>query len=198
MTWRLTGTYYAACSCNVGCPCILGELEADRGWCSGGFVFNIQGGNVNGTNVGGTKAAVIGDWPSGFLAGNGTGRMYFDPGISQEQRSTLESVLSGQQGGLFELLATLVPNFLPAKEASINIQTDEEATTRIKVGDFGAFVIRPLRGPEGDFTRLLHGATALVEDAILAKGTGSRWQDPEMRQWESWGHADQADFDWSA
>ena len=76
MAWRITGTYYAPCSCNVGCPCTLGELEADRGWCSGTLVFDIQGGNVDGTNVGGTKVAVVGDWPSGFLAGNGTSRLY--------------------------------------------------------------------------------------------------------------------------
>lgn len=58
-------TYYAPCSCNVGCPCTLGRLEAGRGWCSGTLVFDIQGGNVDGTDVGGTKVAVVGDWPSG-------------------------------------------------------------------------------------------------------------------------------------
>ncbi len=198
MAWRLTGTYYAPCSCNVGCPCTLGEMEGDRGWCSGSLVFDIQGGNVDGTNVGGAKAAFVGDWPSGFLAGNGTGRIYFDSGVSQEQRSALESVFSGQQGGVFEILSSLIVDVLPTKEAPINIQTDEEGTTRIRVGDFGAFVVQPLRGPEGDFTRLLHGAAAFRDDIILAKGTGSRWQDPEMRQWESGGHAEQADFDWSA
>ncbi len=198
MAWRLTGTYYAPCSCNVGCPCLLGEMEGDRGWCSGSLVFDIRAGNVDGTDVGGTKVAVVGDWPSGFLAGNGTGRMYFDPGISQEQRSALEPVLSGQQGGVFEILSSLITELLPPKEAPIDIQTDEEATTRIRVGDFGGLVVVPLRGPEGDFTRLLHGAAAFREDTILAKGTGTRWQDPEMRQWESGGHAEFSEFDWSA
>jgi hypothetical protein len=198
MAWRLTGTYYSSCSCNVGCPCIFGEMEGDQGWCSGTLVFDVRAGDVDGTDVSGTKVVLTGDFPSGFLAGNGKGRIYFDPGVSQEQRSALEPVFSGRQGGIFELLGTLVPDFLPAKEAPISIQTDEQATTRIKVGDFGAFVVQPLRGPEGDFTRLLHGSAAFRDDIILAKGTGSRWQDPEMRQWESGGHAEQADFDWSA
>ena len=197
MAWRLTGTYYTPCSCNVGCPCLLGEMEGDRGWCSGALVFDVRGGSVDGTDVGGTKVALAADWPSGFLAGNGTGRLYFDPEVSQEQRNALGSVLSGEQGGVFEILSSLVPDILPAREASIEIQTDEEETTRIKVGDFGALVVQPLRGPEGDFTRLLHGAASFRDDIILARGTGSRWQDPEMRQWESGGHAEQADFDWS-
>ncbi len=198
MAWRLTGTYYGPCSCKVGCPCALGEVEADQGWCSGNLVFDIRSGNVNGTDVNGTKASMATEFPSGFLAGNGTGRLYFDPEVSQEQRSALESVLRGQQGGVFEMLSTLMPNFLPSKEAPINIQTDEQETTRIKVGDFGAFVVEPLRGPEGDFTRLLHGAAAFRDDIILARGTGSRFDDPEMREWESWGHAERGDFDWSA
>ncbi len=198
MAWRITGTYYAPCSCNVGCPCILGEMEGDRGWCSGALIFDIQGGNVDGTDVGGTKVAFVGDWPSGFLAGNGTGRIYFDPEVSQEQRSALESVLSGQQGGVFEILSSLVVDVLPTRETPIEIQTDGEETTRIRVGDFGAFVVQPLRGPEGDFTRLLHGAAAFRDDIILARGTGSRFHDPEMREWESGGHAERGDFDWSA
>jgi hypothetical protein len=198
MAWRLTGTYYHPCSCDVGCPCILGEMEGDRGWCSGALLFDIRGGEVDGTDVSGTKAAFVGDWPSGFLSGNGTGRLYFDPGVSQEQRSALEPIFSGQKGGVFEILGTLVPNFLPSKEAPISIRADEEGTTRIKVGDIAGIVVTPLRGPQGDFTRQLHSAAAFGDDIILARGTGSRWQDPEMRQWESGGHAERGDFDWSA
>ena len=51
-------------SCNVGCPCILGEMEGDRGWCSGALIFDVQGG----TDVGGTKVAFVGDWPSGAIS----------------------------------------------------------------------------------------------------------------------------------
>lgn len=92
-----------------------------RGWCSGALILDIQGGNVDGTDVGGTKVAFVGDWPSGFLAGNGTGRIYFDPEVSQEQRSALESVLSGQQGGVFEILSSLIVDVLPTRETPIEI-----------------------------------------------------------------------------
>jgi hypothetical protein len=83
--------------------------------------------------VGGTKVALAGDWPAGFLAGNGTGRLYFDKDVSQEQRSALESVLCSQQGGIFELFGALIPDVLPIKEVPINIQPGEDAT-RIKWG----------------------------------------------------------------
>jgi hypothetical protein len=197
MAWRLTGTYYAPCSCDVGCPCNFGELEADRGWCSAAFIMDVRGGEVDGTDVSGTKVAMVADWPSGFLAGNGTGRLYFDPEVSQEQRSALEAVFSGQQGGVFELLGALVSEFRPSKEASITLLAGEDAT-RAKVGDFGAIMVEPLRDPEGNITTLRHGPAAIVEDQVMAKGTGSSWRDPEMREWTSGGHAEQGDFDWSA
>jgi hypothetical protein len=197
MAWRMTGTYYLPCSCNVGCPCDFGEMEADRGWCSAALIFDIRNGEVDGTDVSDTNVALAADFPSGYLAGNGTGRLYFDPASSHEQRNALESVFSGQQGGVFEMLGALIPDMLPSREAPINIQGGEEAT-RIKVGDFGGLVVAPLRDPEGNITTVRHGAGALVEDTVFAKGTGSSWRDPEMREWSSGGHAEQGDFNWRA
>lgn len=197
MAWHITGTDLGPCSCNVGCPCILGEMEADRGWCSAVRLYDIRGGNVDGIDVGGTKVALVADWPSGFLAGNGTGRLYFDPSTSQEQRDALEAVFTGQRGGVFEVIGALVPNILPSKEATITIQVDEEGTARAAVEDVGAVVVKPLRGPQGDFTRLLHGTAAFRDDLILADGRGTRFHDPELREWESGGHGERVDFDWS-
>jgi hypothetical protein len=197
MAWHITGTDLGPCSCDVGCPCILGEMEGDRGWCSAVRLYDIQRGDIDGIDVSGTKVALVADWPSGFLAGNGTGRLYFDLDVSQEQRGALEVVLTGQRGGVFEVIAALVPNFLPSAEAPINIVLGEEET-RATVGEVGEVVVKPLRGPQGDFTRLLHGAAAFRDDLILADGRGTHFHDPELREWESGGHGERVDFDWSA
>lgn len=197
MAWKIAGTYYGPCSCKVSCPCELGEMEGDNGWCSGTLVFDIQRGTVDGTDVSGAKVVLAADWPSGFLGGNGTGRLYIDPSVSQQQRAALEPVLGGKSGGVFEVIGTLVPNILPIKEARITIQAGQEET-HITVGDVGELVIKPLRGATGEYTRLLHGSATFRDDVILARGTGSRWHDPDLRQWESGGHAEQADFEWSA
>jgi hypothetical protein len=171
-------------------------MEGDRGWCSAVRLYDIQSGEIDGLDVSGTKVALIADWPSGFLAGNGTGRLYFDPGVSQEQREALEALITGQRGGVFEVIGALVPNFLPSQEAPINIEAGDEET-RATVGDIGEVMVKPLRGPQGDVTRLLHGAAAFRDDLVLADGTGTRFHDPEMREWESGGHGERVDFDWS-
>jgi hypothetical protein len=196
MTWHMQGHYYAPCSCKVGCPCLLGELEADQGWCSACLVFDIDRGEVDGVDVSGTKGALLGDWPGGFLSGNGTGRMYFDPSDSQEQRDALESVFEGKKGGAFEIIAGLLSNTLPTETASITIERNGDAA-RVTVGDVVDISVTDLKGPTGELTRVLHGAAAFRENIILGKSSG-RSRVPEMRAWEAGGHGEREDFDFSA
>jgi hypothetical protein len=195
----MTGTYYAPCSCNVGCPCLLGELEGDQegGWCSGVVVVDIRSGESDGVDLDGTRAMLIADWPKGFLAGDGSGRIYVHEGVSDEQESELVAILGGEKGGVFQEIGSLVPNTLNPRRASIEIDTSGD-TTRIRVGDIGEAVLEPLKGASGERTRLLHGAAAFRDDTNLARGTGTRFHDPDLRDWESLGHGEFTDFEWSA
>jgi hypothetical protein len=197
MAWRMAGTYYAPCSCKVSCPCELGEMEADQGWCSGSIAFDIEKGDVEGEDISGSRVVLIGDWPKAFLAGDGIGRLYFDRGVSPKKRAALEKVFSGKMGGVWEPVGALVPKWLPSKEAAIKIRKDGE-TTHIDVEGFGELVSTPLKGATGEPTRLLHGAATFRDEIILARGTGSSWRDPEMRAWKSGGHSEECAFDWSA
>ena len=197
MAWRMTGTYYAPCSCKVSCPCELGEMEADRGWCSGSLAFAIDKGDVDGEDISGSRVVLIGDWPKAFLAGDGVGRLYFDSSVTGKKRAGLEKVLQGKMGGVWEPIAGLIPKWMPSKEAAITIKKDGE-TTRVDVAGLGELLTTPLRGASGEPTRLLHGAATFRDDIILARGTGSEWHDPEMRPWSSGGHSEQCAFDWSA
>jgi hypothetical protein len=107
------------CTLQLQCrqPVRFRRVGSRPGWCSAAAVLDVRSGDVDGTDVNGTKTALGVDWPSGMLAGNGTGRLYFDSDVSQEQRSALESVFRGQQGGIFELFAGLIPDVLPSREA---------------------------------------------------------------------------------
>ena len=196
MAWNIRGNYYGPCSCKVSCPCALGEMEADEGWCSGALAFDITSGKVNDVDVSGVTAVLDGDWPSGFLGGNGTARMYLDPSVSKAQQAALEGLFTGELGGVFEVFATLVNNVLPTKEASINLDADDDTFT-VRVGDFGLLTAKTLRGADGRPTKVLNGAAHFRDEVILAKGVGTYWRDPEMREWESGGHAERWEFEWS-
>jgi hypothetical protein len=173
----------------------LGELEADRGWCSGILALDINSGSIDGVNVGGAKVVFIGDWPGGFLGGNGKGRLVCDQHVSSEQQAALESVLSGQKGGVFEVLASLVTESLPTIKAPITFNRSN-GDVSVTVGDFGEGKYVPIRNQAGEVTRLLHGAAAFREDVNLGKGTGTKFSPPDMRSWDGGGHSELAEFDW--
>ena len=197
MAWQMSGRYLAPCSCKVGCPCLLGELDADRGWCSGTLGLDIRSGDVDGVDIGGAKVVLLADWPRGFLAGEGKGRYYFDTAVSDEQRRALEPVVSGQQGGVFEAVGGLVPDLLPSKQADITFTEDgDDWSVTVEGVGHGAF--SPLRGPDGQHTRLLHGAATFRENTVLGKSTDTHFHDPDLREWDSLGHTESTEFDWSA
>ena len=195
MTWQMSGRYLAPCSCKVGCPCALGELDGDEGWCSGILAFDIRSGDVDGVDIGGVRAVLVADWPRGFLAGDGKGRMYFDNSTSDDQQAALEPVFAGQQGGVFEAIGALVPEILPSKRAAVSIADDGD-DIRISLEGVGEGRHTPLRGPDGDKTRLLHAAAAFRDDTELGRGE-AHFHDPDLRDWESGGHSETATFDWS-
>jgi hypothetical protein len=196
MAWQLSGTYFAPCSCKVGCPCLLGETEADNGWCSAVLVLDITNGNVDGEDVSGERVALVADWPGGFLLGEGRGRVYFDPSTSAAKRAALEAVVSGRKGGTFEAIAGLVPTIEASQEAPITIEVSNEET-RLRVGDFVDLRATPLRGPTGEQTVVQHGAAAFREETKLGKLQGSS-RPAGFRSWESSaGHFEEAEMDWS-
>jgi len=197
MAWQINGTYYAPCSCNVACPCLFGEMDGDQGWCSGVLLFDVKSGEVDGVDVGGARAAIVADWPRGFLAGEGKGRLYFDSSVSDEQRSALERVLTGQAGGSLEPIGALIPEWLPAQQTSIEIRNGGDET-RATIGDVGDAVIKPLKSEEtGERTTVLSPPVRFAEHTILGRGDGTRFRDPDLRDWQSGGHAEQGDFAWS-
>jgi hypothetical protein len=196
MAYSIQGTYYEPCSCKVACPCAYGELDGDQGWCSGVIMADVRGGEADGVDLAGTRAALVADWPRGFLAGEGTGRIYVDQGASEEQRSALERIMSGQAGGSMGPIAALIPKWLSAKTVEISLQSDNGKTT-FSIGDIGQGVVTPLRNEAGQITKVQNIPVAFAEPTILGRGDGTRFHDPELRDWESLGHAAQGDFDWT-
>lgn len=197
MEWEISGNYLSSCSCDVNCPCLVGETKADRGWCSGALCFDIEQGQIGDVDVSGTRIALVGDWPQSFVAGGGTGRVYFDSEMTDAQRNALGPVIMGQKGGVLEGIAAIVPNWLSPKTAHIEVKMGEDECY-FNVEGIGEGKIVPLRGLDGQPTRVINAAAAFRNDVSLAHGHGTRWHDPDTRAWESGGHAEYFPFSWSA
>jgi hypothetical protein len=193
--WFIRGESYACCSCSLGCPCAVGEMEtAGSDGCAAVQIMDIHAGQINGTDVSGTKVAAVVDWPGPMMAGNGTGRLYFDVDTSPTQREALEALISGKLGGGFSRIPELVKETLVSLLAPIRKETGADGTL-ITVGQFGQARVKPLHTPTGDAIGL-HGSGGFRDDVMLAVGHGSWWRDPQLRQWEGGGYAEQNEFEW--
>jgi hypothetical protein len=187
MAWSMRGRSMELCSCTMLCPCWLGpEVEPDQGWCSGVFAFDIQEGNSDGVDLGGSKVAFTGEWPANFFGGNGTARVYVDERASADQRRELEAIFSGKKGGHLEaLFGAVITKWLPAQATTVDLQWGDNPS--LTVGNVGRASLKPIKDPAGQPTKV-QGAAAQagfqIDGMDLASARGSRWADPDLRGWE--------------
>src|SRR5439155_16125740 len=69
MAYELEGKLLEVCTCNVLCPCWVGE-DPDGGTCTGALSWHIETGTVNGTDVTGRTLSILTFIPGNILEGN--------------------------------------------------------------------------------------------------------------------------------
>jgi hypothetical protein len=202
MAWSLTGQLIETCSCNMFCPCwyLVQELMImDQGWCASAIAFRVRDGSSDGVDLGGRSVVFAVDFPGPTLFdGNATARLYVDEGATAEQRRELEAICSGQKGGPMAAIAPLVSTWLPARSAKIDV-ADGGDTIAVTVANAGRVESRRLRDPQGQGFTLRGGGfvSELGMEEVELAPSGSRWTDPDLRQFETKSGA-RGDFRWSA
>lgn len=197
MGWELSGKLVEACSCTLACPCVLGPAEPDQGWCSGALTFVIENGQSDDVDLSGRSVVWLIDLPGDFASGDGTVRLYIDDGADTKQREELDAIFSGKKGGPGAVLASLVSNWLPTESASIDVAQGDAPS--IKVGSVGNVKLEPVKDGSGQPTSVMNAPVlGLVEitRADLARSDGSKFADPQMRNWDSGGHGSISPFNW--
>lgn len=199
MTWHVSGRSLDLCSCKMWCPCWLGpEIEPDEGWCAHTFGFEIREGNSDGVDLGGATIAITGEWPANFYAGGGRARVYLSETTSEDQQRELEAIFSGKKGGHLEnLWGPTVDEWLPAEIVAITISWGDNPT--LAVNGFGQATMRPLSDGTGKptvVTGAMSQAGLQIDSMNLASSDGSRWSDPDFREWRG-SSGNIHEFDWS-
>jgi len=134
MSWKLSGSYFETCSCDVMCPCTASlSLGATKDFCSAFLVFNIKAGDVEGTDVSGARVAAIINTPKVMSDGDWRLGVFIDA-ASDEQAERLGAVFSGSLGGPMGVLGPLVSDNLGVKRAPIEIR-EEGLNHSVKIGD---------------------------------------------------------------
>ena len=152
MAYALEGKLLEVCTCNVLCPCWVGE-DPDGGTCDGVLSWHVDRGSVNGTDVSGRTLTILTHIPGNILAGNWRVVVYIDDGASDEQQQALLDVWTGKLGGPVADLAQLVGDVLAVVRAPVTFQV-EGAAGRLAIGRAIEAELEPFKGATGEPTAL--------------------------------------------
>jgi hypothetical protein len=202
MAWRLSGTYFENCNCDMVCPCTTSALTmpADNDRCRVVLVFHIDRGEVDGSDVSNLTVAMLADTPPLMVDGNWRVGLFMDAAASREQADKLGVVFSGQLGGPPEVLAPLVGEMLGVEVAPIDY-VEEGRRHRVRIGDFAEIEIEdfvPPQTPEGEVSKLtgvLHPASSTL---TIAQATTSRVKAFGLEFSNTGKNGHSAPFSWAA
>ena len=152
MAYQLEGSLLEVCTCNILCPCWVGE-DPDGGTCDGLFAWHFDKGSINGTDVSGRTFGWIGHIPGNILEGNWRIVVFVDEDATDEQQQALLDVWTGKLGGPIADLAQLVGEVVAVERAPITFNVEGVKGT-VKFGDSASAQLEPYKGATGQATTL--------------------------------------------
>ena len=177
MSWNLNGSYFETCSCELMCPCNFSfDHGATYDYCRVTLVFEIDDGDIEGTDVGGRTIAVIADTPKVMTDGNWRLGLFVDDGATDDQVEQLTAVFGGQKGGPMAGLAPLIGEVLGVERAPIEV-VQNGLLHSVKIGDAIDFEVEdivPFGVETGQPARLIGLFHPVGSELTAAEATRSR------------------------
>ncbi|MDQ1594365.1 MAG: hypothetical protein QOH40_921 [Arthrobacter pascens] len=124
MSWTISGTYVAGCSCAVLCSCPYdGQPRDAKGGtgCLGTALFHVADGNLGDLDLSDVDFAFYNHFPSNLSTGNWKVGLVVDSAASDEQAEALERILSGREGGPFGQLSQFSGEYLGMERARVSL-----------------------------------------------------------------------------
>jgi hypothetical protein len=176
MAWNLTGRYLENCNCATVCPCTTSELTrpADEERCLVFFVFHMDEGEIEGTDVGGLNVAALFDTPQVMSEGAWRAGFIIDAAASDEQGQKLKRVFGGELGGPPADLVPLIGEVMGTDRAPIDY-ADGDHRHRVRIGDDVEIEIEDFVSPGTGKVLKITGLGFPAEELTVATATQSRF-----------------------
>lgn len=179
MTWRLDGTFFENCSCDVVCPCTTSGLTkpGDNERCRVVLIFHVDTGEIDGLAVSDRTVALVADAPRVMADGSWRLGMVMDAAATPEEAAALGAVFGGQVGGPIAGLVPLVSEMMGSETVPMEY-VDDGLRHSLRAGDLIDIEIEdyvaPQLRPDGEVERLtgmFHPANSTL---TVASATRSR------------------------
>jgi hypothetical protein len=158
--YDLEGSLLEVCTCDVLCPCWIGE-DPDNGDCESVVAYHFDRGTIRGVDVAGLTVASAVYIPGNVLAGGWKQVLFIDDQATDEQHDAIVAMMIGELGGPMADLAGLVGERLAIERAPI-MHTITDGAGSLRVGDQISADMHPYRGPDGSTTTLQNSIFSTV------------------------------------
>ena len=183
--YSLVGSLLEACSCNVNCPCWIGE-DPDLGKCYAIIGYHFDKGEIAGVDVSGLSLVFAADIPGNVLDGNWDVVALTDDRGTDEQREAILAAFTGQLGGPLADLYQVIGTVKGVENVTINHEIVDGAG-RLEIPGVLETDMEPYRGPDGSPTTLQNSIFSTVpgSPAWVGKAGVNRVQLPQYGMtWE--------------
>lgn len=174
MTYQVEGKLLEVCTCNVLCPCWVGE-DPDGGICDGSLTWHIEKGNVNGVDVSGLTIAVLAHVPGNILKGNWRAVVYVDEKATPAQQEAILNVWTGKLGGPIADLAKLIGEVVAVERVPITVKV-EKGKGSVKIGKAMEAEMAPFQGATGQPTTLHDTVFTTIPGSPAYVGKASKYR----------------------
>jgi hypothetical protein len=164
VAYDVEGSLLEACSCNVLCPCWIGE-DPDQGTCDSINAYHLDSGTIRGVDVSDLSFVNVCQIPGNVL-NPGSWRVvsFIDERATDEQFEAISDAFGGRLGGPLADLAGLVGEVVAVERAPIVHETSG-GTGTLRIGDAVEADMHPYTGPDG--------TTTTLRDSIFSTVPGS-------------------------
>ena len=157
MAYKIEGKLLEVCSCNVLCPCWIGE-DPDGGTCDSAMAWHIDKGEIEGVDVSGQTLAMSVHIPGNVLVpASWKAAVFVSDSATDEQHGAILKVFTGQLGGAIADFAALIGEVVSVERVPITFTVDE-GKGRLAIGSVADAQLTPYSGATGNLTTL--GETA--------------------------------------
>jgi hypothetical protein len=174
MAYEIEGRLLEVCTCNVLCPCWVGE-DPDYKTCDTTIAWGIEKGSIEGVDVSGLTMAVSAHIPKNILIPKSWKAVVFvDDRASPEQEQVMLRLFTGQLGGAVADLAGLIGEVVAVERAPITF-TVEGGKGRISIGSIVEADMAPFVGATGKPTTLAETVFSTIPGSPVYASKASQY-----------------------
>jgi hypothetical protein len=175
MSYEIEGRLLEVCTCNVLCPCWVGE-DPDYKTCDTTIAWGIDKGTVEGVAVDGLTIAVSAHIPRNILEPKSwTAVVFVDDRATDEQQGVLLRLFTGQLGGAVADLAGLIGEVVGVERAPISFTVDG-GKGKLVLGSLVEAEMAPYIGATGKPTTLAETVFSTIPGSPVYASKASRYR----------------------